>query len=99
MIVHVRLFARARDLARADTLHIELSDGATVADLRHRLAADYPALAGLLERSALAVEEEFATDSLVLPANAEIALLPPVSGGQRLEELDAEVMRSRGERG
>jgi molybdopterin converting factor subunit 1 len=82
MIVPVRLFARARDLAGADIIRVELPDGATVADLRCRLAADYPALAGLLERSALAVENDFADDSRVLPANAEVALLPPVSGGE-----------------
>jgi molybdopterin converting factor subunit 1 len=82
MIVHVSLFARARDLAGADVLRVELPDGATVADLRHRIAADCPALSSLLERSALAVANEFAADSLVLSANAEIALLPPVSGGQ-----------------
>jgi molybdopterin converting factor small subunit len=82
MILHVRLFARARDLAGADTIRVELADGGTVSDLRRRLAADCPALAGLLERSALAVDSEFAADSLVLPANAEIALLPPVSGGE-----------------
>jgi molybdopterin converting factor subunit 1 len=85
MLVHVRLFARARDLAGADVLRVELPDGATVADLRRRLAADHPPLSSLLERSALAVENEFAVDSRVLSADAEIALLPPVSGGQNLE--------------
>jgi molybdopterin converting factor small subunit len=29
----------------------------------------------------LAVNEEFADDSLTVPVNAEVALLPPVSGG------------------
>lgn len=82
MFVHVRLFARARDLAGADLLRVELPDGATVAGLRRRLAADHPALASLLERSALAVENEFAEDSLVLSGDAEVALLPPVSGGE-----------------
>lgn len=81
MIVHVRLFARARDLAGSDVLRVEMSEGATIADLRRRLAADYPPLSSLLARSALAVENEFATDSQVLSADAEIALLPPVSGG------------------
>jgi molybdopterin synthase catalytic subunit len=82
MIVHVRLFARARDLAGADSVAVELPDGATVADLRRRLAADHSALVGLLKRSALAVESEFAEDSRMLTANMEIALLPPVSGGE-----------------
>ncbi len=77
----VRLFARARDLARADVVAVDLPEGATVADLRRALASAWPALAGLLERSALAVNDEFADDGLALPLPAEIALLPPVSGG------------------
>jgi molybdopterin converting factor subunit 1 len=82
MIVRVRLFARARDLAGSDVLRVELPDGAAVAELRRRLAAEHPALAPLLERSAIAVENELAGDSLILSSEAEIALLPPVSGGQ-----------------
>jgi len=77
----VRLFARARELAGADTIDVALPVGATVRDLRLRLAADFPALAGLLERSALAVNDEFADNELMLPREAEVALLPPVSGG------------------
>jgi molybdopterin converting factor subunit 1 len=84
MILQVRMFARARDLAKTDVLRVELPEGATVADLRRRLAIVCPALAGLLERSALAVDSEFAADSLVLSDGAEVALLPPVSGGEAL---------------
>lgn len=81
MKVHVRLFARARDLAGTDAVDVEVPGAATVADLRRRLAADCPKLAGLLARSAFAVNDEFAEDGLTLPLDAEIALLPPVSGG------------------
>jgi molybdopterin converting factor subunit 1 len=81
MNVIVRCFARARDLAGADVLSVNLADGATVGDLRRRLAAEHPALAGLLARSGLAVNDEFADDTLTLPRGAEVALLPPVSGG------------------
>jgi len=81
MTVTVRLFARARDLAGADTLCVELPAGATAADLRRRLAAQCPRLAPLLERSALAVDEEFADEAQPLREGSEIALLPPVSGG------------------
>jgi molybdopterin converting factor subunit 1 len=77
----VRLFARARDLAGAAAVTVEVPDGATVGDLRRRLAQTRPELAGLLDRSALAVNDEFAADGLSVPAGAEIALLPPVSGG------------------
>lgn len=81
MTCRVRLFARARDLAGADEVFVDLPASATVAQLRRVLAAACPALASLLERSALAVNAEVAGDHLVLPAGAEIALLPPVSGG------------------
>jgi molybdopterin converting factor subunit 1 len=81
MTCTVRLFARARDLAGAAALAVELPDGATVGDLRRRLAQARPELASLLDRSALAVNDEFARDELPVPAGAEIALLPPVSGG------------------
>jgi molybdopterin converting factor subunit 1 len=81
MTVTVRLFARARDLAGADIVTVELPAAATAGDLRRQLAARVPALGALLERSALAVDGEFADESDVLSPDVEIALLPPVSGG------------------
>lgn len=81
MRVQVRLFARARDLAGAGILTVELFAGATAADLRRRLAEQCPALRSLLTHSALAVNNEFADDATALAEGAEVALLPPVSGG------------------
>jgi molybdopterin converting factor subunit 1 len=77
----VLLFARAKDLAGTSSVTLDLPAGATVAELRRRLAEDNPALAPLLQHSALAVNGEFAHEEGVVPAGAEIALLPPVSGG------------------
>jgi molybdopterin converting factor subunit 1 len=81
MRIRVRFFARARDLAGTDAASVELPEGATVADLRGRLANVFPSLGSLLQRSALAVHEEFAADSTVLLPDTDVALLPPVSGG------------------
>jgi molybdopterin converting factor subunit 1 len=81
MMLTVRLFARAKDLAGADVVTVEIADGATAADLRAALARTHPLLAALLERSALAVNAEFAPAGQPLRATDEIALLPPVSGG------------------
>jgi molybdopterin converting factor subunit 1 len=81
MRVRVRLFARARDLAGSEMIEVALEAGATVGELRRRLAEKIPALAGLLARSALAVNDEFAGDDVPLVPDAEVALLPPVSGG------------------
>jgi molybdopterin converting factor small subunit len=81
MIYRVRLFARAKDLAGADAVTVDVPAGATVAELRRRLGDVCPPLAGLLPRCAIAIGGEFAEDALTLPTGAEVALLPPVSGG------------------
>jgi molybdopterin converting factor subunit 1 len=81
MTVVVRLFARAKDLAGADTVSVTLPESATVADLRRQLAAEHPRLQSLLAKSAFAVKDEFADDAQPLTSAAEVALLPPVSGG------------------
>ncbi len=60
---------------------VELRPGVTVGELRRRLETEHPTLKPLLEKSALAINDEFADDSSVIPMNAEVALLPPVSGG------------------
>ena len=81
MILRVRLFARARDLGGADTLSVELPPGATVGDLRLRIADARPALGPLLPRCAIAVNSDFAKDDRTLVADDDVAILPPVSGG------------------
>ena len=82
MRVRVRLFARAKDLAGgASSMALDLPDGATIGQLRRRLAEEKPALAGLLARSVLAVGDEFVADETTLLPGADVALLPPVSGG------------------
>jgi molybdopterin converting factor subunit 1 len=81
MKLTVRLFARAKDLAGSDSVPVDLPEGAVVRDLKNCLIAERPALAGIVERSAFAVNNEFADDATVLSAGVDIALLPPVSGG------------------
>lgn len=81
MMVTIRMFARARDLAGGDAVTVEVSEPVTVAAVRKHVAAQVPALAGLLARSVFAVNGEFAGDEQPISAGAEVALLPPVSGG------------------
>ncbi len=75
-------FATALDaVGSAETEH-ELPDGSTIADLIERLTAVYPDLALLWPRLAVAVDGEVAADRAApLHDGAEVALLPPVSGG------------------
>src|SRR5205085_1447925 len=73
MMIEVQFFARARDLVGASRVSVELPEAATVGALRRRLAELHPNLARLLERSALAVADEFAGNALILSPGAEVA--------------------------
>ncbi len=104
MEVTVRLFAMLRERAGAPELTLDLPDGASVRD-----ALD--SLAGLAEGIPLvmAVNREYADADRVLDSGDELALIPPVSGGETqaapwvrvsagplsLEELAARVRDSR----
>jgi molybdopterin synthase catalytic subunit len=52
-----------------------------VGELRTLLASRHPRLARLLPRCRIAVDEEFAADEDAIPDGAELAVIPPVSGG------------------
>jgi molybdopterin converting factor subunit 1 len=82
MTVTVKLFARARDIAGMDCIALDIPEGASAGELRQRLAAVCPKLGTFSQRCALAINHEFAHDSAVVPLHADVALLPPVSGGQ-----------------
>jgi molybdopterin converting factor subunit 1 len=85
MTLTVHLFAAAKDLAQVSTLMASLDDGATVTELRLKVVKQVPALNELLPRCAIAVNHEFAGDEVTLNAGDEVAVIPPVSGGQFIE--------------
>jgi molybdopterin converting factor subunit 1 len=79
--VQVRLFARFRDAIGAESVAVPLPGPKTAAALRRQMSELYPDLIALLERSAIAVNGEFANDDTAVKPDDEVALLPPVSGG------------------
>lgn len=81
MRITVCFFAAARDRAGRSALELELPEGARVSDLVSALVAQLPALGPLMPRLRVAVAEEFAAPDDVIPAGAEVALIPPVAGG------------------
>ena len=81
MKVRVRLFAVARELAGTEIIEIEAPTGATVADLRQLIASGHPALAPVLPQILMAVDSEYAAAGTVLKPGADVACIPPVSGG------------------
>lgn len=82
MKVKLKLFAVAKQAAGADVIDLELPDhGATIAHLRRELARQVPQLAKITEQLAFAVNARYAADNVPIPPNAELACIPPVSGG------------------
>lgn len=81
MNVRVRLFAAAKQAAGCDSLEVELPRRTTIGQLRRRLAEEVPQLSGLLRHVMFAINTEYAGDGEEIPADAEVAVIPPVSGG------------------
>jgi len=81
MQLDVRLFARARDLAGAEMVAVELPDGATVGDLKTALASQYPVLDPIVAHLHVAIGTDYADDAAVLDASNQVTCFPPVSGG------------------
>ena len=81
MKIRLLAFASAGDALGATELELEVPDGSRVADLRVRLDREYPKLGPLWPRLALAVDGRIVSGDAPLVDGAEVALLPPVSGG------------------
>jgi len=79
--IRLRLFAAARQTAGCDSLKLELPDGATIGQLRRQLALQIPQLAGLAEQAMFALDREYADNATAIPPGADVACIPPVSGG------------------
>lgn len=81
MPVTVRLFARLRELVGTDEIQRPVPEPATVADVWHALAAEWPALAPYAASLSCAVNTQYARMTTPVSDGDEIAFLPPVSGG------------------
>lgn len=88
-LVKVRLFARLSDLAGIRETEIELAKEGTVTDVFRMLCSRYPELSDYKERLMFAVNAEYVDSSFTLKGGEEVALIPPVSGGDRVGSCDA----------
>jgi molybdopterin converting factor subunit 1 len=79
--VTVRVFARLREIMGSEAVVVPVPAGATVADLRRGLELLWPEARGVLSKSAIAVNNEYAEPDQPIAAGDELALIPPVSGG------------------
>jgi molybdopterin converting factor subunit 1 len=79
--VKILFFATLRDKARVRQVELDLEPGATIEVLKTVLVDKFPNLNGLMEHCLASIDHEYCFDETEIPAEAEIAFFPPVSGG------------------
>jgi molybdopterin converting factor subunit 1 len=81
MKARVRLFARLAELAGTRETEVELGEGLSAGEAFRLLCRRYPALEGLGGSLLFAVNAEYVSPEHPLAEDDELALIPPVSGG------------------
>ena len=80
-MITVYFFAGLRELASQSSCVLVWHSGLTAGNVRSMIADKWPTMQQLLRRSSLAINNQMAADEQLVPDGAEVALLPPVSGG------------------
>lgn len=81
MKVRVRLFAVAKQVAGRESVELDLPEGATIGQLREQLGVQVPPLSGIVAQMMFAIGVQYANDQTRIPPGADVACIPPVSGG------------------
>ena len=80
MKLNLLAFGIARDILNGSSLEIEIESPCSVGELKEHLFDQYPPLKEL-RSLAIAVNESYAKDEILLREKDEIVIIPPVSGG------------------
>ncbi len=86
MKVNVRLFASLREIFKSPYLAVELPEGATVADLVEVIREEAPHL-GRGGRFHVTINKDFVEQDAALHDGDEVAIFPPVGGGQETKKF------------
>ena len=81
MTIQLLFFAQARERAGIARGTLDMPEGSRVADALAEIQRRHPALAELMPHLAVALDRKLVSADTPLVAGAELALLPPVSGG------------------
>ena len=87
----ILFFAKLKELVGSSEIFLTLKNECTVSDLKNELLSKYPILKEYLPIMLVSVNQNFAFDDEQIPDNAEIALFPPVSGGNLDEDILVDV--------
>tara|TARA_B110000091_G_scaffold212175_1_gene258336 strand:- start:1163 stop:1405 length:243 start_codon:yes stop_codon:yes gene_type:complete len=80
MKIKLLLFGITRDLLNANELFFEVLENTNIGDLKKELGLKYPQVENI-SSYAIAVNESYANDNLMLQEKDIVAIIPPVSGG------------------
>lgn len=80
MIIKTLFFGIAKDLIGASELKIDVAKNSSVKDFETILKNEFSTLENL-NSYAIAVNEAYANDDLILKTGDVVAIIPPVSGG------------------
>src|SRR4051794_17506483 len=88
MKIQVLFFGLLKDVCGRSGEGLELPDGSPVKAVFEHYARQFPRLEGMAKSTVLARNQEFASPDELLADGDEVALLPPVSGGAPLHEIE-----------
>jgi molybdopterin converting factor subunit 1 len=94
MKISVLYFATLRDRVGRREEEIEIPEGISAEDLKTLVSELHPEIREALPTTILAVNREYVGDAYVIMPSDEVALFPPVSGG---EDLPTELMVTEAE--
>ncbi|MDX1828525.1 MAG: MoaD/ThiS family protein [Lutibacter sp.] len=80
MTIHLLFFGITADLVGSNSFDYTIHKPISIQKFKEQLVNDYKVLKNIND-FAIAVNEEYATDELILQNNDEVAIIPPVSGG------------------
>jgi molybdopterin converting factor subunit 1 len=82
MQVRLLFFASLKDIVGARQLQLDVPSGATVGDVLARLESSYPRMKEYRPVVLTAVNEEYVDHRAAIHEGDEVAIFPPVSGGE-----------------
>ncbi|WP_315370731.1 molybdenum cofactor biosynthesis protein MoaE [Paenibacillus xylanexedens] len=92
MKLTIQLFAGIAERLNTSLLEFEyIGDIPTAADLKEKLSLAYPEAASQIRTSFLAVNQQYAPADTILSSEDELALIPPVSGGDGTDISDEQL--------
>lgn len=80
MKIETLFFGITTDLVNTSSLVVEVNKALSIAEFKIFLKDKFPQLENI-NSYAVAVNEAYATDDVVLKENDTVAIIPPVSGG------------------